>query len=132
MSGGIERAFATVLAPRWSEIATVATSSTAATIDLDTVGPQVASPARSSTGARKKYVTLCAMTADCWVVFASTSADADDINDATAGVNQTTGCWPLTQGIPQSFYVPTDYAWLGYITASATGTLTIYISSDSV
>ena len=128
---GIERAFATVLGPRWSEIATVATSSTAGTLDLDLVGPQAAGQARSSAGARKKYISLCAMTADCWIVFADTSEHADDINDATAGTNAVTGCWPLTAGIPQSFFVPNDMAWLGYITASVAGTLTIYISSDA-
>lgn len=126
----VKEQFATVLAPRWSEGATVATSSTAGTIDLDTIGPQTAGALRSSTGARQKFITLCAMTANCWVVFANTSADADDINDATAGTNQTTFCWPLTAGIPQSFIVPNDFAWLGYIAeGSGSGTLTMYISS---
>lgn len=121
-----------VLGPRWSEIAVRTTSSTAATLDLDTLGPQTASAVVQSVGARKCYVRICAVTTDVAVVFAASSADADDVvypSSGSAGVNATSGCVPIFASSYQDFTVPADMPFLGYVTASAAGILVIFISS---
>ena len=120
-----------VLAPRWSEIAVRATSSTAATFDLDLLGPQTAAiqASRPTVGARQRYVRITCMTADCSIVFAGSSADADDVTHLTAGVNAATGGHPMTAGTYQDFEVPYDFHFIGYITASAAGSLVIHINS---
>lgn len=127
----IESQFALVKAPRWSEIVTVATSGTVGTFNTDLVGPQVAAVGgQSSVGARQKYLSVCAMAADCWIVLAATAAKAGNIVVATAGTNVIGGCWPMTAGIPQGFFIPNDMSFLGFRTAGGAGFLTFYISSD--
>ncbi len=121
-----------VLAPRWSEGFVAATSSTAATKNLDLLGPQTATAASQDTGARLKYVRIYAVTTDVAVAFADTPGHADDVlfpASGNAGTNAVTFCVPVFASTYQDFVVPGDYNWLGYVTASATGVIVVYISS---
>ena len=131
MSGEATRKADAVLAPRWSEIGVYASSSTAATANLNLVGPQTPSTKVSERmiGATDRYVRIYAYTTDVVVVFAATSATADDVTFNTAAVNAVTGGVPIVAGTYQDFWVPTDYFWLGFITASAAGTVVVYINS---
>ena len=120
-----------VLAPRWSEIGVYATSSTAATADLRLLGPQVPSTkvSEQTVGAPARYVSIVAVTNDVSICFADSSAHADDVTFTTAGVNQTTGGIVIVAGSRMDFIVPTDYVWIGFITASAAGFIDVWISS---
>jgi hypothetical protein len=118
-----------VTAPRWSEIAIMATSGSAASQKLDLLGPQTSGQGNHDIGARQRYVRVKAMTADCSVVFASTAANAQNVTHLTAGVNQTSGGYPIAAGTYEDFVCPSDYPFIGYITGGGAGSLIVYINS---
>jgi len=131
MTGEATRKADAVLAPRWSEIGVYATSSSAATANLNLLGPQTATTKVSEmeVGATKRYVRISAFTSDVAICFADTTGHADDVTFNTAGVNQASGGHIIMAGTFQDFIVPDDYFWLGFITASAAGFITVYINS---
>ena len=121
-----------VLAPIWSQIYVAATSSTAATKDLRLVGPQTSTGKVGEGPITQRYVRIYAITVDVGIVFAASSANADDVAYGTAGTNQITGCVPVFASTYQDFIVPVDNPWLGFVTASAAGSIVVYISSRPI
>jgi hypothetical protein len=119
-----------VTAPRWSEIAVAATSGSAATLNLDTVGPQTASNATTrDIGARQRYIRVKVFNADCSIVFAANATKAGNVTHLTAGTNQTTGGYPISAGTYEDFCCPSDFQVLGFITGGGAGFIVVYINS---
>jgi hypothetical protein len=134
MTEQINRQSDYITPPRWSEIGVYATSSTAATANLQLLGnqtPDLSSVSKEQIGAGGRFVRVYAMTADLCIVFADTSAHADDITYLTAGVNQVTGAIPIPAGTYQDFRLGSDFLWIGFITQSSSGSMVVYISSPS-
>lgn len=121
-----------VLPPRASEIGVYATSSTPASADLRLVGPQTGTATGNPTpGAPGKYVRVTAISADVWVAFGSTAASVASIAAQTAGVNANTGCVPIMAGTFEDFrLVEGTDLFIGYVTVSASGYMTVHISSQ--
>jgi hypothetical protein len=121
-----------VLCPRASQIAVQAVTTSAAALDLRTVGPQTAKQDSGPTaiGATNTYVTLQADGGDVYVAFGATSGAVTGIVPATNAVNGASGCAKVPNGtsinvIPEN---PAD-VFVGYVTASGTAQLRVWISS---
>lgn len=138
-----------IRAPRAGQISVFSTSTAAATVDLRTIGnQQLASlPAGNSPlgnfvvnqprkGLVGHYVRFEALGADCYVAFGNTSASVGSISAAATGSNAANACLCIPAGTYQDFLIEEDPAdqslaalgpstWLGYVTASGTGTLVI-------
>ena len=138
-----------VRGPRYSQGAVLATSNVAATIDLRTVGtlaPNAGtnapiSPWQAADGLPGHYVRIWAVTADCYIVLADTSAHAAALVPLTAGTNLVSFCAPIFAGTYQDFRIADDQAsssmaaagpetWLGYRTSAGTGFIIVAQASQ--
>lgn len=142
-----------IRAPRAGQISVLTTSTVAATIDLRTIGNQqlaslpdgnnpagnfvVNQPRKGLVG---HYVRFEAINADCYVAFGNTSASVGSIAAATTGSNGANCAMCIPAGSYMDFLIEDDPAdqsmaaqgpstWLGYVTASGSGTLRIAQSS---
>lgn len=123
-----------VLPPRAGQQWLVATSAVVGTpLDLRTLGPQTATTdsavLRGSPGALRKYITVSAITSDCYVAFASTSAAVASLTISTTGVNQANTAFPIFAGTSKDFILEDNDIFLGFI-ATAAGFIHVYISSN--
>ena len=128
-----------VLPPRQGQQCLLSTSNTAATKNLALVGPQTAgmdtSPGMASSsqgqgiGAVGKYIRVSAITADVYVAFGSSSAAVANVTATTTGTNQANTAAPIFAGTYQDFRLETNDHWMGYVTASGSGYVHIYINS---
>jgi hypothetical protein len=129
------RAALLVLPPMAAQQFLQTTSNTAATINLATIGPQTqavdSQAQRGGIGAAGKYITVSAITADVYVAFSSAEADIDNITATSTGTNQANTAFPIFAGTSKDFWIPanTSATWMGYVTASGSGHIHIYISS---
>lgn len=121
-----------VLCPRASQIGRYATSTVAASADIRLIGPQTRSLStvgQYSVGGPGCFIRVTATGADCWVAFAATAAELTSIDATTAGVNAASGAVCITAGTYQD-YRPEDIDnFIGYVTGSGTGLLTVHIAS---
>jgi hypothetical protein len=108
-----EKKAAGIIAPIPGNILVASTSNTGAAIDLS-----------SCVG---RFVTVSCQTTEVYIKCDATSATADDVDDtATTGNNRAVNI-PAASSV--SFIVDGNYPYLGYKTASSTGTIRIWVSS---
>jgi hypothetical protein len=124
-----------VIPPRAAEQGLYSTSTTAATQDLRLLGPQTATTDsnvnRGDVGAPGRYVTVTAITADCYVCFDKTAALVGSITATTTGTNQANTSKPVFAGTSRDFRLePGRDLFMGYVTASGTGYVHVDISSN--
>lgn len=102
-----------VIAPIPGNIFVLSTSGTPAALDLSSYAG--------------RWVTLSCQTTEVYIKCDSTSGTADDVDDtATSGNNRALNI-PASTSI--GFVVDGNYPYLGYKTASSTGTLRVWVSS---
>jgi hypothetical protein len=101
-------------------ITVLATSTASASTDL---GPT------TNPGLFNRFVDVVADGGKIYVVFDNDSTHA--IDETTTGTTEAT-CWPLADGVPQSFVLdPTRHRYIHYKAASGTPTLRIRPSSPT-
>lgn len=138
--------------PRAGQISVFTTSTSAATVDLRTLGVQQIGSAAAFSGAgtspvasfvanqdRKgltgHYIRVTAVTTAAYVSFGPTSASVGSITTASTGANAANNSVPIAAGTYQDFWIPSDPAdqsmaaqgpctWLGYVSTGA-GTICI-------
>lgn len=123
-----------VLPPRAAQQFLATTSNSAATVNLALLGPQTQAvntkPLQGDPGAANKYVTVTAISADVYVAFANASATVGSITATTTGTNAANTAFPIFAGTSKDFRLESGDTWMGYVTASGTGYIHVYISSN--
>ena len=75
-----------------------------------------------------RYVSIVAQTADTFILFGSSQANAELVdNTAVSGNGQAS---MIAAGAQADFVVDSAYPWIGAETASGTGTIRVHVSSD--
>lgn len=102
--------------PVRGEVYVVSTSTSAAAVDI------------SALADKNTYVTFQADGAACYVMFASTSATADDLDTTATSGNGRCIKIPADGVLPVKLHGGGTHDFIGYRTASGTGTLRYWVS----
>jgi hypothetical protein len=119
----------------------VVTSSTAASVDLATIGPQVATNPSPIGGVTQQPGGLVGHyahffvdgSASVYAVFGSTSASVTGANvpvTSSTGTNLAGVCFPIPAGVIAPFKITPATRYMGFISTSAAPTLRICLGSD--
>lgn len=128
-----EAARALVTTPPQGEASYIVTATTtAASVNLGTIGTQVQNIANSqsqSVGAFKSFLTI--VNDGTVTLYVSTSPTAQTATVATTGTNQATAVYPIFANSKERWEIrPTLDIFLNFVAASTTTTLRAFVTSD--
>lgn len=121
--------------PRAGEIAPLAATTAPAVLSAATIGPQLKSNNNVNPGVEEHWLNLQAQSggSSIFVNVGTTNASVTGVNvpDPTVvGVNAAKGCAEIPAGTTMKFYCgKSKDIFVGYVTATGTGTLRAWISS---
>jgi hypothetical protein len=133
-----------IVAPVAGQVSAYQASVTAAAIDIGTCGPAALVPNTGATatnsqnpGGVDRYVTLVADGGAVYVLFGASAAAVSGANApdptatgaAAAGTNKVGACIPIPSGGLMNVLIRAAERFVGYVTASGTATLRVWVSS---